>query len=668
MKFEFSRKTKNVIFIAVCLIVVLLGLYLSGIVTQLMCREETLTYNFFISVLYVFSHFEISKFVLLIFGMVILGVVAVHFANSNKAGLHNGGEYDSDKNITYNRKGTYGTAKRLNNTEITNEFHIYKGWNEALAGKDMVFGYLVDKSGKPNKKRIVSEPYQSIESGRMYNKNYFVVGGAGSRKTRSFVINFIIMAILRGESCIVADSKGDLYTKAAKYAEKKGYTVKILDFVEQQTSDGWAVLSDIRNDPELSVLLVDTIIQNTGGEKGDVFWDSAEQSILQAVTLFMAIGDVSSIAGEEYTGRMELGDVYRYIASTPLSEMHAHFDVLASIYPEHPALLPYSSFKRVKEDLQAQILYGLSVRLKLLQDAQIRKVIGSRGIDVIAPAETKCIYYLRFSDQVSTYEFLTSLFFSMMFAKLIAYADRQPEHRFKKDINFVLDECCNIGFIPDLDRRISTIRSRGANTAMVVQSIPQFYDRYGENSAKEIMGNCDTTIYLGGNDYDTAEYFSNLSGDMTVSVASNSVMLGTAEIRETASTGNRKVYTPHEVRTLNGNNLLLFIRGINVVELAKIDYTDNPESKLFEEKLPSENKTGVGGVANDFSRMVYQKKMSVYGTQNNTSYQDTSSDSDLSYIDTDAYNATNSYSSQASSNSPSNGLSQPTTNRKKPKF
>ena len=157
----------------------------------------------------------------------------------------------------------------------------------------MVFGYLVDKSGKPNKKRIVSEPYQSIESGRMYNKNYFVVGGAGSRKTRSFVMNYIIMAILRGESCIVADSKGDLYTKTAKYAEKKGYTVKILDFVEQQTSDGWAVISDIRNDPELSVLLVDTIIQNTGGEKGDVFWDSAEQSILQAVTLFMAIGDVN---------------------------------------------------------------------------------------------------------------------------------------------------------------------------------------------------------------------------------------------------------------------------------------------------------------------------------------------------------------------------------------
>ena len=668
MRFEFSRKTKNIIFIVVCLSVILLGLFLTGIVTQLMCREETLTYNFFISVSYVFTHFKVSKFVLLVLFMVILAIVLIHFSNSNKSGLHNGGEYDSERNITYNRKGTYGTAKKLNNSEISNNFHIYNGWNEALKAKTMVLGYQINKNGKANKKKIVSDPFQSIESGRMYNKNYFVVGGAGSRKTRSFVMNYIIMAILRGESCIVADSKGDLYTKTAKYAEKKGYTVKILDFVEQQTSDGWAVLSDIKNDPELSVLLVDTIIQNTGGEKGDVFWDSAEQSILQAVVLFMAIGDVSSIAGEEYAGRMELGDVYKYIASTPLAELHTHFDVLQSIYPEHPALLPYSSFKRVKEDLQAQILYGLSVRLKLLQDAQIRKVIGSRGIDVIAPAESKCIYYLRFSDQVSTYEFLTSLFFSMMFTKLIAYADRQPDHRFRTDINFVLDECSNIGFIPDLDRKVSTIRSRGANTAIVVQSIPQFYDRYGENSAKEIMGNCDTTIYLGGNDYDTAEYFSNLSGDMTVSVASNSVMLGTAEIRETASTGNRKVYTPHEVRTLNGNNLLLFIRGINVVELAKIDYTDNPESKLFEEKLPSENRNGVGGVANDFSRMVYQKKMSVYGTQNNTSYQDTSSDSDSSYIDTDAYNATNSYSSQASSNSPSNGLSQPTTNRKRPKF
>ena len=99
---------------------------------------------------------------------------------------------------------------------------------------------------------------------------------------------------------------------------------------------------------------------------------------------------------------------------------------------------------------------------------------------------------------------------------------------------------------------------------------------------------------------------------MTLSVASNSVMLGTSEIRETASTGNRKVYTPHEIRNLNGNNLLVFIRGINVLELAKIDYTDNPESLKFYDKLPSENRNGVGGISADFTRIIYQKKMSVY--------------------------------------------------------
>ena len=612
MKFEFSRKTKNIIFIVFCSMVILFGLYITGTVTQMISGEEKISYNFFVSVSYVFTHFQQSKIVLIVLGMVLLCLLIMYFVNKDSTGLHSGGEFDENRNITYNRKGTYGTAKKLNNTEITRNFHIYRSWDEALQAKTLLLGYQIGKNGKPMKNRIVSEPFQSIESGRMYNKNYFVVGGAGSRKTRTFVINYIIQAILRGESCIVADSKGDLYTKTAGYAEKNGYIVKILDFVEQQTSDGWAVLSDIKNDPELSVLLVDTIIQNTGGESGDVFWDSAEQSILQAVVLFMAIGDVSAIAGEEYHDRMELGDVYKYIAGTPLAEMHSHFDTLASVYPEHPALLPYKSFKRVKEDLQAQILYGLSVRLKLLQDAQIRKVIGTRGIDIIAPAEQKCIYYLRFSDQVSTYEFLTSLFFSMMFTKLITYADRQPEHRFKKDINFVLDEFSNIGIIPDFKKKISTIRSRGANTAIVVQSIPQILDRYGELAAKEIMGNCDTTIYLGGNDYDTAEYFSNLSGDMTVSVASNSVMLGTSEIRETASTGNRKVYTPHEIRNLNGNNLLVFIRGINVLELAKIDYTDNPESLKFYDKLPSENRNGVGGISADFTRMIYQKKMSVY--------------------------------------------------------
>ena len=125
--------------------------------------------------------------------------------------------------------------------------------------------------------------------------------------------------------------------------------------------------SDIKDYPELSVLFADIIIQNTDGKKDDVFWNSAEQSILQAVTLFMAIGDVSSIAGEEYTGRMKLGDVYRYIASTPLSEMHAHFDVLASIYPEHPALSCYNTFIRSTNiNTQIEILNGLKIRCRAL--------------------------------------------------------------------------------------------------------------------------------------------------------------------------------------------------------------------------------------------------------------------------------------------------------------
>ena len=125
--------------------------------------------------------------------------------------------------------------------------------------------------------------------------------------------------------------------------------------------------SDIKDYPELSVLFADIIIQNTDGKKDDVFWNSAEQSILQAVTLFMAIGDVSSIAGEEYTGSMKLGDVYRYIASTPLSEMHAHFDVLASIYPEHPALSRYNTFIRSTNiNTQIEILNGLKIRCRAL--------------------------------------------------------------------------------------------------------------------------------------------------------------------------------------------------------------------------------------------------------------------------------------------------------------
>lgn len=123
-------------------------------------------------------------------------------------------------------------------------------------------------------------------------------------------------------------------------------------------------LSDIKNNPELSEVLADTIIQNTGGKSDGVFWDSAEQSLLQAVVLLMAIGDVSDIVGVEYHNKKELGDIYKYITETPLAEMHNHFDTLATVYPEHPALVSYKSFKCLGEDLQAQVLYGLAVRLK----------------------------------------------------------------------------------------------------------------------------------------------------------------------------------------------------------------------------------------------------------------------------------------------------------------
>ena len=205
MKFEFSRKTKNIIFIVFCSMVILFGLYITGTVTQMISGEEKISYNFFVSVSYVFTHFQQSKIVLIVLGMVLLCLLIMYFVNKDSTGLHSGGEFDENRNITYNRKGTYGTAKKLNNTEITRNFHIYRSWDEALRAKSLLLGYQIGKNGKPMKNRIVSEPFQSIESGRMYNKNYFVVGGAGSRKTRTFVINYIIQAILRGESCIVAD-------------------------------------------------------------------------------------------------------------------------------------------------------------------------------------------------------------------------------------------------------------------------------------------------------------------------------------------------------------------------------------------------------------------------------------------------------------------------------
>lgn len=600
MKYEFSRKTKNLFFIITVLIIIGAGFYLAGLGTEVMLKflyhqdiiispSPLQAFHYAIQFRYSGMFFIIEVLLLILFWI-------SRWKYSDKMGIMSKGRENEQKKFAYSQKGTYGTAQEMTEKEIENQFNTYSSFNaEGIKKGDIIFGY---ETGKRH--RIVGFQKEDYKKNITYNRNIMVVGVPGTGKTRKFIINQIISAILRGESIVVTDTKGEIYKWTKRYAEKKGYTAKIFNLCEQEYSDGWDILGEVKNNPEMTDVLVDTIIENTGGWID--FWDKAEGNVLKAVILLKSVGkcDITNTTGRENS----FGDVYKFIAGTSIEEFHAAFQYLIYNMPEHPAILPYLAAKRSdeKKNILGDVLHGLSSRLQLFQSEQLRRITATKDIDFELAGQRPCIYYLRFSDQNKTYKFITSLFFTVMYNKLVKYADSQASGKLPVMVNMMLDEFNNIGEIPDFNSKLSSVRSRGINTTIIIQNIPQIKTHYPDDMWEEIVEDCDTFICLGvGNGEQTATYISNLTGIGTIEADSNSVTLTDGTIRSTSGAGKRNIYTPDEIRRMNPANMLVIVRGKNCFELKKIDFTENPESRQFEDELVTQHKTKVETYRVDYS-------------------------------------------------------------------
>lgn len=602
LKYEFSRKTKNIFRIIAIILILFVAVYLSGLITQVIMllfngAKTSITFNPISCITYAFD-FKHSMYAWIGEGILLLLLFAYSVSMSDKRGVLGDSEKDRSQNFEYAGKDNYGSARQMSEKDIrlkckvvsVNKYNDTKG--------DIILGYLNNKE-----REYVLFPENSIQKGISYNRNIAVCGGPGSRKTRTFVVNYIFQAIQRGESIIVSDTKGEIYGFTKRYAEKKGYVVKILNLVEQGCSDGWDVLAEVKNNPEMATQLASVIIQNTGGEKGDQFWNDAEQNCLKAVTLLKSVGtaDISNTSGKQST----MGDVYKFIATTSLNDMDATFQFIDDNLPRHPALVPFKQFRNAGDDVCKKILHGLGNRLQLFQDEQLCNVLGTKDIDFELAGKKKVIYYLRFSDQQSTYQFITSLFFSFMFIKLVALADRQTSRELPVPVNLLLDEFCNLGTIPDFTYKISTVRSRRINIAIIFQNIPQLQNRYPEGAWEEIISDCDTFIFLGcGNESTTPNFVSELTGEATINVGSNSLLVGENQLRATSSTGRRMVMTPNQVKTLSPDTLLVFIKDMQVMRLIKMDFSKHPAYNDIEIENVSEHRGSVEKVDIDYSSYI----------------------------------------------------------------
>ena len=479
--------------------------------------------------------------------------------------FHRGrGVYDTDRNMYISQEGTYGSAGWMSKQEARSEL----AFASPAGAEGIVLGALDGKA-------VCLPPDSRL------NRHIAVYGATGTMKSRAFVRPYVFGAARRGESIILTDSKGELYTDLAGFLKDNGYTVKVFNLVSPAHSDAWNCLGEIGDDELMAQTFTQIIIENTReGQRSDHFWDSAEANLLKALALYVQLDNSLP------RSQKNIGYMYKLLINQSEAALDALFEVLPN---EHPARNPYAIFKQSSATIRSSVIVGLGSRLQVLQNEAIRRITSTDDIDLTLPAKGKCAYFCIISDQDSTLAFLSSLFFSFLFVKLVRYADTQTQNgRCDKAVNIVLDEFTQVGHILDIHKKISVIRSRNIHLSLIFQNIGQLQNRYPDNVWLELLGACDTQLYLGCTDPMTAEYVSARTGEITVSTSgqryTQAPLFRSPVHGDLYSQGRRRLLTPDEVIRLPNNEALIFLRGHNTLRLQKLDYTAYPEARLLRPK------------------------------------------------------------------------------------
>ena len=471
--------------------------------------------------------------------------------------------YDKDRKFRQSESGTYGTSGWMEKAEQEKVFEI--------ASPSIVKGTILGEK----KGMAVCLP----EDTRL-NRHIAVFGAPGVGKSRCFVINQILQSARRGESIIITDSKGELYAATAAYLRKLGYVVRVFDLVNPEFSDSWNCLSEVKGDQVRAQMFVDIIMKNTSEGKSDEFWLNCESNLLKALILFVSLEDGYS------ADQKTLSTVYDLLITNTDQELENIFNALPN---GHPAKFPYQIYLKNKNDkVTGGIAQGIGGRLQVFQAQSIRNITSANEIDLELPAKQKCAYFAILSDQDSTFDFISSLYFSFLFIDLVRYADTIGNMTCDVPVNFVLDEFPNIGQIPDFEKKLATIRSRHMNVDIIFQNLAQLKNRYPNDLWQEIIGCCDTQLFLGCTDGMTAKFISDRAGVIGVEVESQQKELNairvtdyTPQFKATSGQGKRNLLNIDEVMRLPNSQALVFLRGEKGLKVNKFDYSRHPDSKLL---------------------------------------------------------------------------------------
>ena len=404
--------------------------------------------------------------------------------------------------------------------------------------------------------------------------NVLVIGGSGAAKTRSFVLPNILTA---NTNYVITDPKSEVLLATGGYLKEQGYDVRVLNLVNLEQSDGYNPFRYLRDEKDV-LKLVNNLIQSTtpkGSHESDPFWTKAETALLQAIILMLF-----QEAPEYEQNFSMVMRVLEYAEVREEDEGHVSpldllFESIERRRPDSVAVRQYKVFKLAAGKTAKSILVSTAVRLAPFNLPQIQALTNHDDMDLYTLGEKKVALYAVIPDNDDTFNFLVSLLYAQAFQALYYSADQIHHGPLPHHVRFVLDEFAAMP-LPGFTRELATMRSRSISASVIIQNMAQIKELY-KDSWETIPGNCDTILYLGGNESSTHKYVSEMLGKATIDTKTHGQTKGKSGSYSTNfQMSGRELLTPDEVRKLDNRYALLFIRGASPVMDEKYDLMHHP--------------------------------------------------------------------------------------------
>lgn len=414
------------------------------------------------------------------------------------------------------------------------------------------------------------------------NKNVLVIGGSGSGKTRFYVKPNLMQ--MHSSYC-VTDPKGTIVLECGKMLEDNGYEIKILNTINFKKSMKYNPFAYIRSEKDI-LKLVQTIIANTKGEgekAGEDFWVKAEK--LYYTALIGYIWYEAPFEEKNFATLLDMIDAseVREDDESYMNPIDRLFEALEKKEPTHFAVKQYKKYKLAAGKTAKSILISCGARLAPFDIQELRELMKEDELELDTLGDRKTVLFVIISDTDDTFNFVVSIMYSQLFNLLCDKADDVYGGRLPVHVRCLLDEFANIGLIPKFEKLIATIRSREISASIILQAQSQLKAIYKDN-ADTIVGNCDSTIFLGGKEKTTLKELSETLGKETID------LYNTSETRSNQKSfglnyqkTGKELMSQDEITVMDGSKCIFQLRGVRPFLSDKFDITKHKNYRLLED-------------------------------------------------------------------------------------